>query len=89
MDSIDIAGHIGSLLSSITFLPQVYRVYRTRRAEDLSLNMLLIIFVSTVIWIVYGIGKGLWPVILCNTIICLLSVLLIYFKWLFSPARKK
>jgi MtN3 and saliva related transmembrane protein len=89
MDFIDFAGHLGSLLSSITFLPQVYRVYRTRKAEDLSLNMLLIIFVSTVIWMVYGIGKGLWPVIVCNAIICCLSVLLIYFKWRFAPGRMK
>jgi MtN3 and saliva related transmembrane protein len=51
--------------------------------------MLLIIFVSTVIWMVYGIGKGLWPVIVCNAIICCLSVLLIYFKWRFAPGRMK
>jgi len=89
MDMIDLAGHFGSLLSSITFLPQVYRVYRTKKADDLSMNMLLIIFVSTVVWMVYGTGKGLWPVIVCNAIICFLSVLLIYFKVSFASRRPK
>lgn len=87
MESIDLIGHLGSLLSSITFLPQVYRVYRTKKADDLSMNMLLIIFVSTVVWMVYGTGKGLWPVILCNAVICFLSLLLIYFKVSYSSRK--
>ncbi len=87
MDWTDVVGHIGSALSSLTFIPQVYQTWKTRSVKDLNLFMMLIVFVSTVIWIVYGVSKGLWPVIICNTIICVLSLLLIYFK--FSFAEKK
>lgn len=87
MDWTDVVGHIGSALSSLTFIPQVYQTWKTRSVKDLNLFMMLIVFVSTVIWIVYGVRKGLWPVIICNTIICVLSLLLIYFK--FSFAEKK
>ncbi|MES2647686.1 MAG: SemiSWEET family transporter [Bacteroidota bacterium] len=84
MDWIELTGHIGSILSSITFIPQVYKVYKTKSAKDLSLTMMLIVLSSTIIWLVYGIGKELLPVIICNTIICLLSMLLIYFKFSFK-----
>lgn len=80
MDWIELTGHVGSVLSSITFIPQIYKVYKSRSAKDLSLTMMLIVLSSTIIWLTYGIGKGLLPVIICNAIICFLSMLLIYFK---------
>jgi MtN3 and saliva related transmembrane protein len=81
MDSAEIIGLVGSFLSSITFLPQVLQVHRTQSAKDLSMNMLLIIFSSTIVWLIYGSLKGLLPVIICNGIIMLLSGWLLWFKW--------
>ena len=80
IDWIEVTGLAGSALSSITFLPQVYQTWKTKSVGDLSLTMMLIVFLSTVIWLIYGMGKGLLPVIICNGIICFLSLLLIYFK---------
>jgi len=80
IDWIEVTGLAGSALSSITFLPQVYQTWKTKSVGDLSLTMMLIVFLSTVIWLIYGVGKGLLPVIICNGIICFLSLLLIYFK---------
>ena len=84
MNWIEIVGHTGALLSSITFMPQVYKTWQTKRAGDLSMNMMLIVFISTLVWIVYAIELTLLPVIVANTIICALSVLLIYFKLIFK-----
>ncbi|WP_127120887.1 SemiSWEET family sugar transporter [Chryseotalea sanaruensis] len=84
MNWIELMGHSGSLLSSITFMPQVYKVWQTKRTQDLSLSMMLIVFSSTIVWIIYGVGLMLWPVIICNSIICLLSLMLIYFKLSFE-----
>lgn len=84
MDWIQIAGHVGAFLSSVTFIPQVYKVWQTKSANDLSLTMMVIVFTSTLIWLVYGVALMLWPVILANSIICFLSLLLIYFKFAYS-----
>ncbi len=81
MDWIEIVGHIGSTLSSLTFMPQVYQTWKTKSVKDLNLFMMLIVFLSTVVWLVYGVGMHLLPVIICNGIICALSGLLIYFKF--------
>jgi MtN3 and saliva related transmembrane protein len=81
MNVYEIIGHVGAFLSSITFIPQVLQVYRTKSAKDLSMQMLFIIFVSTIVWLIYGVGTNALPVIICNSIIMLLSGWLIWFKW--------
>ena len=83
-DWIEVVGLSGSVLSSITFMPQVYQTWKTKSVGDLNLSMMLIVFLSTVIWLIYGIGKGLMPVIIANGIICFLSLLLISFKFKFA-----
>lgn len=84
MNGIELVGHAGSLLSSLIFMPQVYKVWKTKRTQDLSLTMVLLVFTSTIVWIIYGVGMGLWPVIICNSIISVLSLTLIYFKLTFE-----
>lgn len=84
MTWIEIAGHTGAFLSSVTFVPQVYKVWKSKSVGDLSLTMMLIVFSSTLIWLIYGYSLNLLPVIICNSIICALSVLLIYFKFAYG-----
>ena len=80
MSWIEFVGHFGAFLSSVTFIPQVYKVLKTKSVNDLSLTMMLIVFTSTIVWLVYAFALMLWPVILANGIICFLSTLIIYFK---------
>ena len=80
MSWIEFVGHFGAFLSSVTFIPQVYKVWKTKSVNDLSLAMMLIVFTSTIVWLVYAFALMLWPVILANGIICFLSILIIYFK---------
>ena len=87
LDLIELAGHMGAVLSSITFIPQVWKAWKTKSVGDLSIIMMFIVFTSTIVWLVYGIALNLLPVIIANGIICALSVVLIYFKFTFTPAR--
>lgn len=80
MDWIEAMGLFGAFLTSITFIPQVYKTWQTKKAGDLSLSMLLIVVLSTIVWLTYAIALMLWPVIIANAIIGGLSILLIYFK---------
>jgi len=84
MEWTEAVGHFGALLSSITFIPQVYKAWQTKSVGDLSLTMILIVFSSTIVWLVYGIALTLWPVIVANSIICILSTVLILFKLSFT-----
>ena len=84
MSNIELVGHLGSLLSSVTFIPQVYKTWKSKSASDLSLLMMGIVFSSTIVWLIYGIGLDLLPVIICNSVNCALSLLLIFFKLAFK-----
>lgn len=79
----DYVGYLGSFLTSITFIPQVYKAWRTRSVGDLSIWMMLIVVFSTIVWLVYGVAINSGPVIVANSIVFTLSLLLIYFKYTF------
>lgn len=84
MDWTEIIGLTASALSSLTFMPQVYKAWKTKSVDDLSLAMIFFIFFSTILWLIYGFGKGALPIIICNGIIFVLSILLLYFKFNFK-----
>jgi MtN3 and saliva related transmembrane protein len=84
MNHIDLIGYLGSFLTSITFIPQVYKTWKTKSVGDLSLTMMLIVVTSCIVWLVYAIALMLWPVIIANGIIGMLSLMLIYFKWAYG-----
>ena len=84
MDWTEVIGLTASALSSLTFIPQVYRAWKTKSVNDLSLAMIFFIFFSTILWLIYGFGRGALPVIICNGVILVLSIALIYFKFSFK-----
>ena len=84
MTWIEVVGHVGAFLSSITFIPQVIKAWKSKSVGDLSMAMILIVFTSTLVWLVYGVNLMLWPVIVCNSIMAVLTMLLIYFKLTFK-----
>ncbi|MEK7200288.1 MAG: SemiSWEET family transporter [Bacteroidota bacterium] len=88
MPWIEYVGLFGAFLSSITFIPQVWQAWKTKSVGDLSLGMLLIVFTSVIVWLVYGFYLNLLPVIIANSIIFLLSILLLYFKFTFPKKEK-
>jgi MtN3 and saliva related transmembrane protein len=83
-ENSNLIGYIGSFLTSITFIPQVYKSWQSKSVGDLSIWMVLIVITSTIIWLVYGLAIGSGPVISANSIVLLLSLVLLYFKFTFK-----
>lgn len=84
MQWVEYFGHFGAFLTSVTFIPQVYKAWQSRSVGDLSLSMMCIVVLSTGVWLVYAVTLMLWPVIIANAIVCVLSLTLIYFKFSFK-----
>jgi MtN3 and saliva related transmembrane protein len=80
MPWIEYVGLFGAFLTSITFVPQVYKAWQTRSVGDLSTWMISIVITSAMVWLVYALYLGLMPVIIANSIILVLAILLLYFK---------
>jgi len=79
-------GIMAAFLTTISFVPQVFRVLRTRDTHAISLWMYLLFSTGLALWLVYGLMLGLWPVIIANSATLLLSLIVIYFK-VRSPKR--
>ncbi len=63
---IQYLGYFAGLLTVGSFLPQVIRVWQTRRTQDLSLSMFALLSAASSLWIIYGAITTDWPVILTN-----------------------
>jgi MtN3 and saliva related transmembrane protein len=69
----DLIGALASTLTTIAFVPQVWRAWKTRSARDLSLPMYLIFTTGVVLWFVYGLLIGAMPIIVGNAVTLLLA----------------
>lgn len=81
---IDYLGLFGAFLSSITFLPQVYKAWKTKSVGDLSIWMILILLANVSTWLIYGIVKNDFAIMIANSIILSLSLLMLFFKFRFK-----
>ncbi len=67
MDNLDALGFLAGTLTTIAFLPQVARTWRTRRTDDISLAMLVMFSIGVGLWIIYGVLMKSLPMIMANT----------------------
>ena len=61
---IDALGYTAGLIAMISFLPQVIKTVRIKRAEDLSIHMLLLTLTTNILYVIYGILLKLYPIVI-------------------------
>ncbi|MBK8610044.1 MAG: SemiSWEET transporter [Chitinophagaceae bacterium] len=84
MPLIEILGLVAGTITSITFLPQVIKVWQTKSAKDLSLMMLLLLMLGVVLWLTYGLLIMNPAIIYTNSMVLAMSLILLYFKLRFK-----
>lgn len=78
IDFITALGLTAGVISTIAFLPQLIKTWRSRSAQDLSWSMLIILCTGITLWLLYGIVISDLPVIASNAVLlCLVSVILV------------
>tara|TARA_Y100001968_G_scaffold12506_1_gene10355 strand:- start:346 stop:618 length:273 start_codon:yes stop_codon:yes gene_type:complete len=65
---IDLFGFSAALLTTIAFLPQLYKTWQTKSADDVSLVMLILFITGLVCWIIYGLKINSIPILVANII---------------------
>lgn len=81
---VEYIGYFGSFLTAITFIPQVYKSWQSKSVGDLSIWMILIVVSSTIVWLTYAFAIHSGPVIAANTVVLILTLVLLYFKYHFK-----
>ncbi len=81
-DTADVVGSLAGLLTTVAFLPQVIKTWKSRSAADLSLIMFATLCLGVALWLVYGLMLGAWPVIIANAVTLLLAGTILALKLL-------
>ncbi|HQW92863.1 MAG: SemiSWEET transporter [Chitinophagaceae bacterium] len=80
MTGIQILGMLAGTITSITFLPQVIKVWKSRSAKDLSLVMLVLLMAGVSLWLVYGLVIMDGAIIYTNSMVLIMTLILLFFK---------
>ena len=80
----DTFGFIAAALTTIAFLPQVIKTWRTKKADDVSIVMLLMFITGLLFWIIYAIQTNALPVLIANIITFILNVTILTLKLIFE-----
>jgi MtN3 and saliva related transmembrane protein len=70
---IVIIGSIAATLSIAAFLPQAWRIVKTRETEDLSTPMWTLQVIGFAVWIIYGLLLPAWPIVVENAVCVILA----------------
>jgi MtN3 and saliva related transmembrane protein len=76
----NLLGAVAGTLTTIAFVPQVFKTWRTRRADDVSLGMLLMFTIGVTLWMIYGLILGAIPIIAANGVTIVLAISMIVLK---------
>ena len=68
LNNIDLFGFLAALLTTIAFLPQLYKTWKTKSADDVSLIMLILFITGLICWIVYGLKIHSIPILVANIV---------------------
>ncbi len=84
MDFIQVLGLTAGSCTTIAFLPQVIKTWKSRSAKDLSLGMFSFFCFGVLLWLIYGIFQNDVPVIAANLLTLMLASTLLFFKLRFK-----
>ncbi|MTI20437.1 hypothetical protein E1176_05325 [Fulvivirga sp. RKSG066] len=80
MSVVTLIGLVAAFCTTIAFLPQVIKSWKTKSAKDLSLGMFLIFSLGVFLWLVYGLLINDLPIIIANAFTLVLSSIILFFK---------
>ena len=80
MTVADWTGNSAAALTTIAFIPQVWKVWRTSRTAGISLGMYTLFTAGVALWLAYGVMLDSWPIIVANSITLLLAGIVLVIK---------
>lgn len=84
-----VVGFIAGFLTTIGFLPQAIKSYRTKRLDDVSLRQPVVLLFGMLLWLAYGIHLHNWAIILANVFSILLNGFIIILKIKYDSKRNE
>jgi MtN3 and saliva related transmembrane protein len=77
---IFVFGYIAAACTTISFIPQAIKVFKSKSTKDISLGMFLLMTSGVFFWLVYGLMINSFPIIIANAVTLFLSVYILLMK---------
>jgi len=84
LNSSEVFGFAAATLSTIAFLPQVVKTWKTRSAKDVSYALLLTFSTGCLCWVIYGYQVEAKPVMIANAFTLALNLTILAMKIFFE-----
>ena len=80
----DMVGVAAALCSVSSFAPQIYKIWKERDASAVSLKTYSLTVTCFVLWVVYGVLSGAWPIVAANACALVMAAGVLTMKWRFE-----
>jgi len=84
VNTTDWIGSAAATLTTTAFIPQAWKVWRTRHTTDISLGMYALFTLGVALWLIYGTLLESWPIVIANCITLLLAGAVLIMKLKFG-----
>jgi MtN3 and saliva related transmembrane protein len=84
MNTTQLIGIVAGILTATSMLPQLVKIIKHKKADDVSMFMLIVLLSGLATWIVYGILREDWPIIVTNCFSFIINVLMVIFRIKYS-----
>ncbi len=76
----EIIGYLAAVFGTALMMPQLYKSFKTKRVDDISMVMLIVYLINCSLWETYGILIKSNPVIICNFLALIIGSIQVYAK---------
>jgi MtN3 and saliva related transmembrane protein len=76
----DLTGYAAATLTTIAFVPQAWKTWKTKSAAGVSLRMYAIFTLGVALWLAYGVMIEAWPVIVANIVTLVLALFILVMR---------
>jgi len=73
-------GFIAAFCTTVAFIPQAVKVYKSKHTKDISLGMFLLLNTGFVMWLIYGLMIESYPIIIANSVTLIFSIYILITK---------
>ncbi|DAC73133.1 MAG TPA: hypothetical protein DSN98_01630 [Thermoplasmata archaeon] len=87
IDLITVIGFSAGAITSIGFFPQIVRGYRTKKLDDVSYGMPLLLALGMSLWLIYGALRIDIAIIIANAVGISCNVILVTMKKRYASTR--
>lgn len=80
MEMITLLGLAAGTLTTLSFVPQVVKIWKSKSAEDISLGMFTMFSLGILLWVIYGLLIDSPPLVIANAITLILAITILLLK---------